>query len=122
MYNRHKRWMATSVALLFFCLNCGSLAFAEQPLSDPTRPVVLSGVGLGASTPKTVKWKLTSTLIAPQRQVAVINDQVVKVGQKIDGAKLVAVKPGSALLLHAGKTIQLKLISGTVKQAAVPVP
>lgn len=122
MYNRQKRWMATNAALLIFCLGCGSLACAQQPLSDPTRPLVLSGVSVGTPAPKAIKWKLTSTLIAPQRQVAVINDQVVKVGEKIDGAKLVAVKPGSALLHHAGKTIQLKLISGTVKQAVAPVP
>lgn len=114
--------MVTNATLLFFYLACGCLAYAQQPLSDPTKPVVLSGAGVGTTAPKTISWKLTSTLISPQRQVAVINDQVVKVGQKIDGAKLVAVKSGSALLHHDGKTIQLKLISGTVKQAAVPVP
>lgn len=124
MYNRQKRWMVTHAALLFFCLGCVSLAYAQQPLSDPTRPVGVSGAGVGGgiSAPKTIKWKLTSTLISPQRQVAVINGRVVKVGQEIDGAKLVVVKPGSAMLHHAGKTIQLKLISGTVKHAAVPVP
>ena len=122
MYNRQKRWMVTNTALLVFFLGSGSLTFAQQPLSDPTRPMVLSGVSVGTSAPKTIKWTLTSTLIAPQRQVAVINDQIVKVGENIDGAKLVTVKPGSALLNHAGKTIQLKLISGTVKQTAAPVP
>lgn len=124
MYNRPKHMMVTHAALLFVCLAFGSMACAQQPLSDPTRPFVFSGAGTGTGTaaPRTITWKLTSTLISPQRQVAVINGRVVKIGQKIDGAKLVAVKPGSALLHHAGKTIQLKLISGTVKHAAVPAP
>lgn len=114
--------MIRNAALVLFCLGFCSSAFGQQPLSDPTRPVILSGAAMGARAEKPRQWKLTSTLIAPQRRVAVINDQVLTVGQKIDGAKLVAVRPGSVLLHQAGQTIQLKLISGTVKQPVVPVP
>jgi MSHA biogenesis protein MshK len=116
--------MARNAALLLLCMGFCSQALAQQPLPDPTRPAVLSGVRTGAPAEKQIarQWKLTSTLIAPQRRIAVINGRAVKVGEKIDGAELVGVQPGSALLHRAGRTIQLKLISGTVKQAAAPVP
>jgi MSHA biogenesis protein MshK len=122
VFNKAKGRLARSAALLLLGLGFCWPAFGQGPLSDPTRPPVGVVGSAGQSAPKTLKWKLTSTLISRQRRVAVINDQVVRVGQKIDGAVLVAVEPGSALLHHAGQKIQLKLVAGTVKQAVEPAP
>lgn len=122
MFSRAKGRIAGSAALLLFGLGFCWPAFGQGPLSDPTRPPVGAIGGAGQTAQKSLKWKLTSTLISRQRRVAVINDQVVRVGQKIDGAVLVAVEPGSALLHHAGQKIQLKLVAGTVKQAVEPAP
>ena len=92
-----------------------------QPVADPTRPASLAGGNAGAEISQQ-KWKLTSTLIGPQRRVAIINDRIVQIGQKIDGAELVAVDADSVLIRYSGKKIQLKLIAGTVKQAVKPAP
>jgi MSHA biogenesis protein MshK len=93
-----------------------------QPVADPTRPASLAVGNTSADISQPLKWKLTSTLIGPQRRVAIINDKIVQIGQKIDGAELVAVDAGSVMIRYSGKKIQLKLIAGTVKQAVKPAP
>ncbi|MEZ4601443.1 MAG: hypothetical protein R2940_16770 [Syntrophotaleaceae bacterium] len=64
---------------------------------------------------------MTSTLIGPQRRVAVINGQPLGVGGIIDGAVVVAVEPGRASLRHGDRIIQVELMAGAVKRAAKPV-
>ncbi len=57
---------------------------------------------------KTV-FELNSILYSADRQHAIINNQLVKKGGVIDGAKLVRLKPGSVRLLSKGKIIDLKI-------------
>jgi MSHA biogenesis protein MshK len=116
---RLKRRFAGSLALLIFGLGFGWPAFGQGLLADPTRPPVLTP-GRVTGVQKTMKWKLTSTLIGPQRRVAVINGRAVRMGGTIDGAVLVAVQPGRASLRYEGRMIQVDLMAGTVKRAAEP--
>lgn len=97
------------------------MAVASEVLLDPTRPGIATGGGRPTEAQVT-KWVLTSTLISPHRSVAIINDQVVLVGQEVDGARLVAIKPGRVLLSRAGKKIKLKLIADPVKQTVTSAP
>lgn len=121
MFNR-RRWTIPIAALFLFGMGACLPAIASGPLPDPTRPVVFPGTGAERGDAQPAKWSLTSVLIAPGRRVAVINGQVVQVGEKVNGARLVSVDPGSALLYCAGQKIQLKLISGSVKQSTEPAP
>lgn len=52
---------------------------------------------------------LSSILFSRQRQHAIINDQLVKKGEIIDGAKLVSLSPQGARLMANGKIIKLAL-------------
>jgi MSHA biogenesis protein MshK len=107
--------MVIGVMLLSFGWGDSHPVFGGQTLTDPTRPPV-STVGKGAKKAQgPSKWRLSSTIIGPQRRVAVINDQAVQVGARIDGAELLAVEPGSAVLLRGGRKIHLKLNARTVK-------
>jgi hypothetical protein len=54
-------------------------------------------------------WVLNSILYSAQRQHAIINNKLVRKGEKIAGAKLVALKPDSVKLIASGKIIELKL-------------
>jgi len=110
---------AAGVALAIVCSVICSSASATEPLPDPTRPVLMGGVQK-AKTADPKHWQLTSVLISAQRRVAVINDQVVRIGQNINGAKLLTVEPGSALLSHAGRRIRLELIAEPVKRVVAP--
>lgn len=118
---RTRLWILAASAALLLCVDICSSAAGSEALPDPTRPVVLSGERV-PSADKPKLWQLTSTLISPQRRVAVINGQVVQVGQAINGAKLLAVEPGSALLSRAGHKIKLKLIANPVKRVVDAAP
>ncbi len=105
--------------MLMFC--SWSLA-APLPYGDPTTPAPGYEGGSEAATvvaeeeealveaekPKP-RWLLTSTLIAGERRVAVINGRSVALGARIEGAKLVAVEHRSAIINHAGRQIRLIL-------------
>ncbi len=124
MFDRQTRWIAWGIALAFLGPGFCPPVSGQELLADPTRPAAAlgSGAGGGAAASGPAKWTLTSTLIAPHRRVAVINGRVMQVGQKIDGAELVAVESGSVLLRRAGQRIELKLIAGNVKEAVKPAP
>lgn len=122
MSDRKKGWIVWSITLaLFGPVFCPPVS-GQELLADPTRPTAAfrPGAGTAGAAAGKAKWTLTSTLIAPDRQVAVINGKAVQVGQKIDGAELVAVESGSVLLRRAGRKIELKLMTGSVKEAVKP--
>lgn len=121
MFNVWPRYLTASAVIWILCLGLRTLAVGSEVLPDPTRPGIASGGGRPVEAQVT-KWVLTSTLISPQRSVAIINDQVVLVGQEVDGARLEAIKPGRVLLSRAGKKIKLKLIADAVKQTVTSAP
>lgn len=98
-----RRWYLGAL-LALLCLPAGVLA--QAPLSDPTAPVHRMGVGGAASAPL---WTLQSTLIGPQRRVAVINGIVVREGAVIDGAVVVSIDYASVLLKVDGRRLHLRL-------------
>lgn len=111
--------MLSCLGLLAFGL-C-SPVFGQTPLADPTRPASVSGRAAGAEATRPLNWRLTSTLIASKRRVAIINNQAVQVGQDINGAVLLAVESDSALLRRDGEKIRLDLNADTVKRAVRPL-
>ncbi len=60
-----------------------------------------------AARPKT--WTLNSILHAPGRQRAIINGRLLAVGDRIDGARVIAIDRDRVRLSRQGKTIILKL-------------
>ena len=62
-----------------------------------------------AVKPKQKPLRLTSILISRQRKIAIIDDQMLAVGDRIRGAKLVRLTRSSAQLVRKGKLINLHL-------------
>jgi len=58
---------------------------------------------------KKVTWELNSILFSGQRKHAIINNQLVKKGEMIKGAKLIRLNHDSVQLLSKGKIIDLKI-------------
>ena len=94
-------------------------------LSDPTRPpsvtsepqVTRTG---GAKTLPGARLRLLSTLVAPDRRLAVINDQVVQKGDKIGNAEILDIQATSVKLRRGTLEYQLELLSKKVKKPAQP--
>jgi len=59
--------------------------------------------------PKQKPLQLTSILYAKDRKIAIINDQMLAVGDRIRGAQLVKLTRATARLVHKGKVINLSL-------------
>lgn len=122
MFRKRLPWKPAAGLVCLVGLALSAPAFGQAPLADPTRPAFLGGGVKASRDTKAAAWTLTSTLISPERRVAVINHRVVQVGQTVDGAKLVAVEPGKALLRRGNKNIQLTLAAGAVKRKAKTGP
>ena len=60
-------------------------------------------------------WVLNSILYSSHRQHAIINNQLVKKGESIQGAKLVRLTVDSVRLLLKGKVIDLKIYDAKVR-------
>ena len=116
----------TVIALLTLgFLDVGALAMAAE-LRDPMQPPpyalkkfrqakLKNQPALPAkpvAKPKMKPLQLTSILISNQRRIAIIDDQMLAVGDRIRGARLVKLTPVSARLERDGKVIILTLDDG----------
>lgn len=118
---------------IFFlvCLGMTQSAWAEfkDPMRPPAyalekyrlmkikniRPVIDKKV-----TPKAKDtWVLNSILFSSQRQHAIINNQLVKKGEMIKGARLVLLKPEGVRLLAKGKYIDLRIHGAAVSSGSI---
>lgn len=79
-------------------------------LPDPTRPPqrFIAPVASGSVVPK--NWQLGSILIAPQRRVAVINGRPLSVGDRVSGAKVVAIESDQVRLRRGSRDFVLELL------------
>jgi len=108
--------------LLVVCGVGTSRVFGGEMLRDPTRPPTSVSKRMAPDAQQPLKWNLTATIVGPERRVAVINDRAVQIGQKVDGAVLVAVDAGSALLVQGEKEWQLRLHEVAVKRTVREAP
>lgn len=107
--------------LLFLVTSHSPLAAA---LDDPTEPppnyqaVPVGGAqpDVGSATP-IQRWLLTSTLISPQRRIAVINGRAVKPGDTLEDVTVVEVAPATVRLRDTQGEFSV-----TMQPAAVKTP
>ncbi|MCF6283481.1 MAG: general secretion pathway protein GspB [Candidatus Polarisedimenticolaceae bacterium] len=84
---------------------------------DPTRPPragkeqqIESAEKVAVAATKKI-WSLESVLIAQKRQIAVINGEIVKRGDRVNGARVVSIKKSGVTLYKKGKYFKLLLVS-----------
>ena len=102
--------------LLLVTIFYHSSLFAEV-LKDPTRPPSYRFSGIGTGIKAVPRWVLSSTLIAPARRLATINGKTVGVGQKVGGARVVAINPAYVAIRDGDKEIILELLPVQIKRA-----
>lgn len=89
-------------------LTCTS-AFSDQ---DPMRPPSWGNTVEVMSVSKE-KIKLQQILISEKRKIAVINDQVVKEGQKIAGVTIISIETNQIKIRRGGVIKTIKLLPTT---------
>lgn len=99
------------VAVVAVLLGWGS-AYAE--LADPMRPPQGSSTKPPVAKRTPTYW-LSSTVVANDRRVAVINGRRVGVGDRIGSARVIEILPTEVILQRQGNRIALRLLPVSVK-------
>ena len=112
------KWQAIALGCVALLVTASVVA---APLADPTAPpgrVIKSRAAVPAtlSPTNTPAWVLVSTLIAPHRRSAVINQQVVAVGERVEGAVVTEITSTSVTLRFENQDIVLRLKDYRIKQ------
>ena len=108
------------VSLGFF--GVGALASAQEP-RDPMQPPPLAlqkyreakwaanprPASAVTAKPKAEPLRLTSIIYSTERKLAIIDDQMLGIGDRIRGAELVGLTRSSVRLVRKGKVINLNL-------------
>lgn len=78
---------------------------------DPTRPATAEELRAwrGVAGSGSPDWRLESVLVSDQRRVAVINGRAVSEGDRVNGAEVLAIKPGLVLLRTGDGRLELTL-------------
>lgn len=94
-------------------------AAPAQTLDDPTRPDHLEPERQAAAAPAS-PWALSSIVFSDERKLAVINGQIVKVGDRIAGATVLEILPYAVRLQIGNETRTAQLLAGSahMKRAA----
>ncbi|MGB5305341.1 MAG: hypothetical protein WBO06_04450 [Gammaproteobacteria bacterium] len=93
-------------------LFCAVLVISASALEDPTRPA-----GYGEATKAGVQgWTLNSTLVGPDRRIAVINGQYVSEGEMVGSARVLHIRNLDVEIESAGERITLQLLPGAVNK------
>ena len=92
--------------------------FLTQPvaaqLDDPTLPPNVSNVAVSKGKDAVI-WTLSSILVSPQRNIAIVNGHSVQVGDTVAGAKVQSINKTVVKLKHRGEVVRLELYPVTVK-------
>lgn len=90
-------------------------AGAVGALSDPTQPADY-GVPASGGAARARGPVLQSTFVAPDRKRAVIDGRSVGVGDTVNGARVVDIRPYEVVLRQGGRETSLRLMPQLIKQ------
>ena len=92
-------------------------AFAES-LPDPTRPANYSArIAIQAELPQQfINWNVRAIRSSETGRNAIVNGNLVKVGDVIDSATIVDITDNSVVLVHDNKQLVLKLVPEDIKK------
>ncbi|MDA3868515.1 MAG: hypothetical protein PF589_00895 [Gammaproteobacteria bacterium] len=103
-----------------YALACTANAYATG-MGDPLRPPEYQSKADVASAVAIAKpqWHVNEILFSGARRIAVINDRVVAIGDHINGAKVVDIKPERVVLQYKNSFINARLKSVLVKKRRI---
>ncbi len=99
--------------LLAVCLL--SLGQSAWALSDPTRPPQAREASRAAA-PARPHWSVSSVMIAPGRRLAVVNGRTVGVGDRVGGARVLAVLTDGVRLRRGRHEFTVALLPRSIKR------
>jgi MSHA biogenesis protein MshK len=107
-----------TTTLLLLSVLCGPLA--ATTLDDPMRPPSALGAPAANTPAQGPRWTLHSTVVAAAQRSAVVNGRAVGVGDRVGGARVIAIHPGRVRLLGPEGEFTLRLRTPTIREESTP--
>ncbi len=111
-----------ALALGGLILLCVATASAAQTLGDPTVPPYVYGAAVPAPRAGASGPALQSILLSPVRRLAVINGRMVRIGDRVGGAVVVAIEIDSVKLRRGDGISVMKLLPDLGNDRPKPAP
>lgn len=111
-------WMARVLTGLIFL--AVAMPSGAQALADPTRPPNATGTLDVASGPGASGPVLQSILLSPLRRMALIDGHMVKIGDRVGDARIVAIDFDSVKLRDGDGVTVMKLLPDAQKSKSKP--
>ena len=105
---RSGRWPAALVLAVLLLGPSGAAAAERAELADPFMPPGWNEPAEPERTLDTSAWALASTLTSDGRRVAIINGRAVRVGDRIDGARVLGIDGNRVRLEHGGQRFTIR--------------
>lgn len=106
-----------SLYMLVFSILTLSTFSASAQMDDPTRPPGYKLVVPGKKKIATRRWySLSMVQISAIQRTAVVNDRFVRIGDVVNGAKVIGIYPSAVKLKRKGKVFTVKLLSKMIKK------
>jgi MSHA biogenesis protein MshK len=102
-------WRTIFALTAAFAAGAGYAQAVQDPMRPPAFTAPIGGDSAGTPAPGLV---LQSTLLSHGRRIAMIDGKPMKVGDKIGGARIVAIDPSSVTLREGETTRVLELFQG----------
>lgn len=99
-------------ALVFLIISSTTaLAQGERhdPMRPPTQAEIAAWFGDGSQANERSPFRLQSILLAPERRIAIIDGQRLRVGERLDDAEVQSIEPGRVVLERQGERIELTI-------------
>jgi MSHA biogenesis protein MshK len=106
---RLQKWICAFVIAILY----SGMSFAE--LRDPTRPADYVDTGVESVS----ALELNAVMISPNRKIAIINGQIVKIGDEVSGSKVTSIEQNYVELEGADTKMTLFLLTTPVKKPTV---
>lgn len=99
------------VIVTFYLILLTGKVYAEE-LPDPTRPMTFVNnpeISITSNSSES-NLELQSILISPNKQLAIINNQIIKLGEQIGENKLIKIEADSVILQRGDQQEVIKLL------------
>ncbi len=103
--------------IMFTCFVAYAANAYVVEMGDPLRPpeykVVKPSKSYGVKKPA---WRVNEILFSGERRIAIVNNVPVAIGDNINGARVVDIKPGHVVLKYKARIIKSRLQTVSVKK------
>lgn len=113
----------TNIWLITCCLLVSSMStYANNNLPDPTKPAdyrteLPEPVYVEAVTKeKKISWRVSAIRISPADRTAIVNGELVRVGDEVSSGEILEINPLSVVLNHNDQKLIVRLFNSIVKK------